>query len=162
MSDALSDTLTAVELELLDRITADTIEPVEPPSEIRARILALVRRTPQLDESLPGEHESRTVRADEGNWRSCAPGVRTKKLSKDAARGTMSFLLELEPAAILPAHDHSGSEDSYVIRGSCRIGAVALYAGDFHHVDAGAHHGDVVSSSEGCLLLLTVDLADVA
>jgi len=157
-----TDALTYDELELLDRIVAETIEPIAPPAEVRARVLAAARRTPQLDESIPGEHESRTVRNDQGNWRSCAPGVRTKKLSKDAARGTMTFLLELEPSAILPAHDHSGSEDSYVIRGSCRIGAVALYAGDFHHVDAGAHHGDVVSSDEGCLLLLTVDLADVA
>jgi anti-sigma factor ChrR (cupin superfamily) len=158
----MSDALTHEELELLDRITAETIAPVDPPSAVRARILAAVRATPQLDTSIPGEHESRTVREDEGTWRTCAPGVRTKKLSKDRARGTMTFLLDLEPNAILPAHDHSGSEDSYVIRGACRIGAVALYAGDFHHVDAGAHHGDVVSSDEGCLLLLTVDLADGA
>ena len=162
MSDVLTPGLTADELDVLDRIVAETIAPVDPPAAVRSRILAAVRRTPQLDESVPGDHESRTVRADEGTWRSCAPGVRTKKLSKDANRGTMTLLLELEPRAILPAHDHEGSEDSYVIRGSCRIGAVALYAGDFHHVDAGAHHGDVVSSDEGCLLLLTVDLADVA
>ncbi len=156
-------TLTLEELELLDRIAAESIEPIDPPAEVRARVLAAIRRTPQpLDESVPGEHESRTVREDEGTWRSCAPGVWTKKLSKDVRRGTMTLLLELEPDAILPAHDHDGGEDSYVIRGSCRIGAVALYAGDFHHVDAGAHHGDVVASAEGCLLLLTVDLADAA
>ena len=158
----MSDAFTREELALLDQFAADTIEPIAPPAMVRTRILEAVRRTPQLDESLPGEHESRTVRSDEGNWRSCAPGVRTKKLSKDPARGTVTLLLELEPRAILPAHDHEGAEDSYVIRGSCRIGAVALYAGDFHHVDSGAHHGDVVSSEEGCLLLLTVDLADVA
>jgi anti-sigma factor ChrR (cupin superfamily) len=158
----MSDALTREELTLLDRIAAETIEPIDPPPAVRARVLEAVRRTPQLDESMPGEHESRTVRSDQGTWRSCAAGVRTKKLSKDTTRGTATFLLELEPRAILPAHDHAGSEESYVIRGSCRIGAVALYAGDFHHVDAGAHHGDVVSSDEGCLLLLTVDLADVA
>jgi len=162
MSDALSPALTADELDVLDGIVAETIEPVDPPAAVRSRILAAVRRTPQLDESVPGDHESRTVRADEGSWRSCAPGVRTKKLSKDTTRGTATFMLELEPRSILPAHDHAGSEDSYVVRGSCRIGAVALYAGDFHHVDSGAHHGDVVASDEGCLLLLTVDLADVA
>ena len=157
-----TDVLTQDEMEVLDRIVAETIEPVEPPASVRAHILAAVRRTPQLDESIPGEHESRTVRADEGNWRSCAPGVRTKKLSKDVARNTLTMLLDLDPGAILPAHDHDGGEDSYVIRGSCRIGAVALYAGDFQHVDQGAHHGDVIASDEGCLLMLTVDLADVA
>ena len=162
MSDALPDVLAMDELEALDRLVAQTIEPIEPPADVRARVLAAIRRTPQLDESIPGEHESRTVRAAEGNWRSCAPGVRTKKLSKDTVRGTMTLMLELEPNAILPAHDHEGAEDSYVIRGSCRIGAVALYEGDFHHVDAGAHHGDVLASAEGCLLLLTIDLADAA
>jgi anti-sigma factor ChrR (cupin superfamily) len=158
----MTEILTQDELEVLDRIVAETIEPVEPPASVRAHILAAVRGKSQLDESIPGEHESRTVRSNEGTWRSCVPGVRTKKLSKDIARNTVTMLLDLDPGAILPAHDHDGGEDSYVIRGSCRIGAVALYAGDFHHVDSGAHHGDVVASDEGCLLMLTVDLADVA
>ncbi len=158
----MSDALSPDELAFLDRITAATIEPVAPPSAIRAQVMEAVRNTPQLDESVPGEHESRTVRADEGRWRTLAPGVRSKKLAVDRNRKTLTCLLELEPQAILPAHDHEGSEDSYVVRGSCRIGAVALYAGDFHHVDAGAHHGDVVASEEGCLLILTLDLADAA
>lgn len=158
----MNDALTHEELELLDRAVADSIEPVAPPAEIRARLLALVQQRPQLDESVPGEHESRTVRAGEGTWRSCAPGVRSMKLSKDTARGTATLMMEFEPNTIVPAHDHVGAEDSYVIRGSCRIGAVALDQGDFHHVDAGAHHGDIVVSEEGCLLLVTVDLADVA
>jgi anti-sigma factor ChrR (cupin superfamily) len=119
---------------------------------------ALHRRQP-LDESIPGEHESLTLRSEEGRWTTIAPGVRTKKLRKDARRGTMTLLLELEPLALAPAHDHDGGEDSYVIRGSCRIGALALNVGDFHHADAASHHGDIVASEEGCLLLLTVDLA---
>jgi anti-sigma factor ChrR (cupin superfamily) len=82
-----------------------------------------------------------------------------RKLSEDAARKTVTFVLDLAPGSLLPAHDHHGAEDSYVVSGSCRIGAVDLYAGDFHHVDAGAHHGDVVSET-GCVLLLTVDAAD--
>ena len=89
----MSDAFTREELALLDQFAADTIEPIAPPAMVRTRILEAVRRTPQLDESLPGEHESRTVRADEGNWRSCAPGVRTKKLSKDPTRGTVTLLL---------------------------------------------------------------------
>jgi anti-sigma factor ChrR (cupin superfamily) len=158
----MSDALSHDDLEVLDRIVAESIEPIAPPANIRTRVLAALRGRQPLDESIPGAHESVTVRAEEGRWTTVAPGVRTKKLRKDSGRGTMTALLELEPLAILPAHDHEGGEDSYVIRGSCRIGAVALYAGDFHHVDAGAHHGDVVASEEGCLLLLTVDLANVA
>lgn len=157
----MNDALTREELELLDLAMADSIEPVAPPAEIRARLVALVQKRPQLDESVPGEHESHTIRADEGAWRSAGPGVRSKKLSKDTARGTATMLTELAPNTIVPAHDHLGAEDSYVLRGSCRIGAVALAQGDFHHVDSGAHHGDILVSDEGCLLLVTVDLADV-
>lgn len=158
----MSDALSLEELEVLDRIVAETIEPVAPPSFIRAKILHAVAPARKLDETLPGEHESFTLRSEGGKWKTVAPGVRTKKLTKDARRGTFTCLLELEPMALLPAHDHHGGEDSYVIRGSCRIGGVALYAGDFHRVEAGAHHGDVLASEEGCLLLITADLADVA
>src|SRR6185503_12411467 len=85
-AEAMTDAFTNDELDLLDRIVAESIEPIDPPAAVRARVIEPARRTRQLDESLPGEHESRTVRAEEGNWRSCAPGVRTKKLSKDPAR----------------------------------------------------------------------------
>lgn len=158
----MSDALSVDDLKLLDRIVSESIDPIQPPSDIRLRVLSAIRRRQPLDESIPGEHESLTIRAEEGRWVTVAPGVRTKKLSKDARRGTMTLLLELEPLAIAPAHDHDGGEDSFVVRGSCRIGAIALHQGDFHHVDAGAHHGDVVASEEGCLLILTVEIAKAA
>lgn len=144
--EPVSDALSPEEVELLDRVAAGSIEPVEPPAEVRAKVMAAVA-------SVPGAHESLTVRADEGTWKTVAPGVRTKKLRRG------SFLLELDPHAVLPAHDHDGGEDSFVVRGSCHIGALALNAGDYHHADAGAHHGDVVGSAEGCLLLITVAVA---
>ena len=124
---------------------------------MRERILDAVRRAPQLDESVPGEHECRTLRADEGTWKTIAPGARMKRLSKDAHRVT--FLVDLEPFALVEAHDHAGAETSYVIRGSCCIGALGLGTGDYHTVDAGAHHGDVVASAEWCLLLITLEVA---
>lgn len=157
----MNDALTHDDLELLDRVAIDAIEPVAPPPEVRARVLAAIRK-PKLDESIPGAHESRTVRANEGTWKSIAPGVELKKMSVDRHRGTATFLVRLAPHAVLPAHDHHGPEDSYVVAGSCRIGAVGLQTGDFHHVDATAHHGNVVASAEGCTLLLTADLADAA
>ena len=155
----MSDALTVDDLEMLDRIAAESIDPVPPPPAIRARILAAIK---PLDNSVPGAHESLTVRNEEGRWSDVAPGARMKKLSKDPRRNTLTFLLELAPHALVPAHDHEGGEDSYVIRGSCRIGALALNVGDFHHADAASHHGDIVASAEGCLLLLTVDLAKTA
>jgi anti-sigma factor ChrR (cupin superfamily) len=148
--------MTPGDLELLDRIAAHTIEPVAPPAAMRERIVDAIRHTRQFDTTIPGEHESRTVRVDEGTWNTVAPGARMKRLSKDKTRNTLTFLLDLDPHALLPAHDHEGAEDSYVVRGSCHIGGMALNTGDFHHAEATAHHGDVVASADGCLLLITV------
>ncbi len=141
------------ELELLDRVAVQAITPVEPPPSAREKIMDAIR-------NVPGAHESRTVRAEEGKWATLAPGARMKVLSKEAGR--MTFLVDLDPHATVPAHDHEGGEDSYVVRGSCHIGALALDTGDFHHADATAHHGDVVASADGCLLLVTMTLISVA
>lgn len=149
----MSHAFSPEELELLDRIAAESLDPVEPPSAVRERVMQGIR-------NVPGAHESRTVRADEGKWFTLAPGARTKKLTKEGRKVT--FLLELEAHAVLPAHDHEGGEDSYVVRGSCHIGGLALNTGDFHHADATAHHGDVVASADGCLLLVTAEMAEAA
>ena len=141
------------DLLLLDRVAAQVIAPVDPPALARLKVMEAIR-------NVPGAHESRTVRADEGKWSSVAPGARMKVLSKEAGR--MTFLIDLDPHATVPAHDHDGGEDSYVVRGSCRIGALALDTGDFHHADATAHHGDVVASADGCLLLLTLTRSKAA
>lgn len=135
------------DLLLLDRVAARVIAPVDPPAFVRAKVMDAIR-------NVPGSHESRTVRADEGKWSTIAPGARMKMLSKEAGR--MTFLIDLDPFATVPGHDHEGGEDSYVVRGSCCIGALGLETGDFHHADATAHHGDVVASADGCLLLLTI------
>jgi putative transcriptional regulator len=163
-ANVMTDTLTNDDLAVLDRLTAESIEPVAPPSLIRAKLLETIRMTAQqqLDESIPAEHEMRTLRAAEGRWTDVAPGARMKRLSKDLTRKTVTCILELAPNAIAPAHDHEGSEDTFVVSGSCRVGALGLYTGDFHHVEASAHHGDVVASAEGCVLLLTFGLEHVA
>ncbi len=154
----MSEMLTPDDLELLGRIAVGTVDPVAPPSAMRERIVEAIRHTRQLDTSVPGEHESRTLRVDEGTWSTIAPGARMKRLSKDKSRNTLTFLLDLDPHALVAAHDHEGAEDSYVVRGSCHIGALALNAGDFHHAEASAHHGDVVASADGCLLLITIGI----
>ena len=160
--NVMKDTLAREDLDLLDQLTAEGIEPVSPPAEIRAHVLETIRATSQFDEHVPGDHESRTLRAAEGRWSAVAPGARIKRLSKDPVRQTVTCLLELAANAIAPAHDHEGTEDTFVVSGSCRIGALGLSAGDFHHVEAGAHHGDLIASAEGCVLLITFALDDVA
>ncbi len=147
----MNETLTHEDAELLDGIIAESIEPIAPPPELRRRILDAVRATPQ---------NSRTVRSDEGRWVPLPfPGVRVKTLSVDEERGTATILMSFEPGSRAPAHDHHGDEESFVVSGSCRIGAISLRQGDFHRAGAGSRHGDVVSD-EGCVLLLVVDAED--
>ena len=147
----MSEVLTQEEMEMLDSIVGETIEPIAPPAELRGRIVEVIRGVPQ---------NSITVRAEEGRWMPCPfPGVKIKTLSVDEKRGTATILVSLDPGSRLPAHGHHGDEESYVISGSCRIGTVYLRQGDFHRAGEGSTHGDVVSD-EGCVLLLVVDAED--
>lgn len=146
----MTETLTREDLSLLDAIVASAIEPVDPPAALRARILAAAAATPQ---------NTRTVRAGEGRWFKVVPGVTVKPLSIDVERDTATILMMFEPGARMPAHDHAGAEDSFVISGSCRIGESYLLKGDFHHADAGTRHEEIISD-EGCVLLLVVDRED--
>lgn len=157
MSETSTPSLSSDELDLLDRIAASAIEPVAPPAAMRDRVMEAVRATPQFDTSVPSPEESVTIRANEGTWLGISPGAKVKLLIKDERRKVL--LVELDPHAVIAAHDHDGGEESYVIRGSCFIGGLALGVGDFHHTDAGSHHGDVVAGAEGCLLLLTMAVA---
>jgi quercetin dioxygenase-like cupin family protein len=146
----MSDALTTEDLTLLDELAAaDWLEPVAPPAAAKTQLLELVR-------SLAA---SRTVRAGEGRWCSQIPGIDVKLLSRDETRGIATILMRFQPGAVCPPHDHSGAEECYVVSGSCRIGTVSLSQGDFHHADAGSHHGAVVSD-EGCTLLLVIDQDD--
>ena len=146
----MNEQLTADELTAIDELIAQSIEPVAPPVSIRAQILGTIRNVPQ---------NSMTLREEEGRWKPILPGVDMKRLSRDQKRGTVTVLLRFQPGSTLPEHDHHGNEQTYVIEGSCCIGSVGLAKGDFHQVDAGEHHGTVISK-EGCTLLLVVDEAD--
>ncbi|MEA2325653.1 MAG: hypothetical protein QOE68_612 [Thermoanaerobaculia bacterium] len=146
----MTDSLTREDLSFLDAVVAEAIEPIDPPAWLRARILGAAAETAQ---------NTRTVRASEGRWFDFVPGVTVKPLSVDAERDTATILMMFEPGARVPAHDHAGAEDSFVISGSCRIGDSYLLKGDFHHADAGTSHAEIVSD-EGCVLLLVVDRED--
>ena len=128
---------------------AESLDPIAPPAEVKQRIMNAVRSRPV----------SRTVRANEGRWFPVAEGVRMKKLSSDRTRNTVTVLMEMEPGSELPPHDHKKSEDSFCVRGSCRIGNEMFYPGDFHHTEPGSHH-ETITSDEGCLILLVMDYED--
>jgi quercetin dioxygenase-like cupin family protein len=146
----MTDALTTDDLALLDELAAaDWLEPVLPPPAAKLQLLSSIR-------ALSAGH---TVRATDGGWRAQLPGIDVKLLSRDETRGIATILMRFQPGAVCPPHDHSGAEECYVVSGSCRIGTIALSQGDFHHADAGSHHGAVISD-EGCTLLLVIDQDD--
>lgn len=149
----MTDALTIEDLALLDAIALDTIEPVEPPAFVRARVLDLVRATPQ-------DHGTTIIRNTEGTWRRTPlPGIDFKKLSSNHERNTVTLLMRFAPGAVLPAHVNHGKEDAFIISGSCTLGGLPASAGDFQHIDEGVLHPEIVSM-EGCVVLLVVDYAD--
>ena len=146
----MTDTLERDDLQLLGSVFAGGLEPVAPPPALKAMIMTAVRGIPQ---------DSTILRAHEGRWTKIADGVRVKTMSVDRERSTVTLLMVLEPGSTLEEHRHHGPEQTFVVSGSCRIGALSLRAGDFHTAGAGSHHGTVVSD-EGCELLLVVDKDD--
>ena len=124
---------------------AESLDPVTPPADVKLRIMSAIR--------------ARTVRANEGRWFEVAEGVRMKKLASDRARNTVTVLMEMDPKTVYPPHDHRGSEESFLVRGTCQIGNVKFFPGDFHRTEAGSSH-DTITSDDGCLILLVMDYED--
>ena len=94
---------------------------------------------------------TRTARAAESAWHPLAAGVNFRLLHTDAARGTMTAFIRLQPGAAFEAHEHPTAEECLVLEGEIRIGAHRLVAGDMHIADEGTRH-DVTRSEAGALL----------
>lgn len=123
---------------------ASALEPVTaPPPALRARLLERARRTPP--------NGPLTVRAAEGDWQPFLPKVQLKRLLQEG--DTLTYLLRLEPGAIIVPHEHPQDEECIVLEGEARIGDLVLRAGDYHVAPQGVPH-DAVRSESGALLFL--------
>ena len=71
------------------------------------------------------------------------PGIRAKVLHLDAETGERAALLELEPGARYPLHDHPGGEHALILEGELKAGGEVLRAGQYLHTPAGAPHAVV-------------------
>jgi len=98
-----------------------------------------------------------TVRAQEGEWRTLAPGVEIKLLRVEQAAGFQSFLLRLAPGGQLPAHDHSALEECLLLEGDMMIGDHCYTQGDYHAALPGSRHASI-SSRHGGLVFIRSEL----
>lgn len=120
--------------------------PVEPPAEIRNRVL----------EATAAE-EFNLISSSEGWKEHALEGVRYKTLHRGEAR--VSLLVEMAPGAEFPHHEHADNEECYVISGFLQEGEQLLETGDFLFASAGTDHGPL-KSPQGCTVLLGLSHAD--
>ena len=66
---------------------------------------------------------------------------------------TLSWYARFQPGGRLPAHEHTGVEESVVISGACYLNDKLMEVGDYQLCHAGSRH-DNVFSEHGCLLFV--------
>lgn len=124
---------------------AVTPEPVDEAAHARVKQRVLRRIAA---ESTP---RHLTVAAPQGAWKPFGPGVTMKLLRQDG--DTWSYLLRLQPGAILPAHRHPQDEECLVLEGEMHIGDIVIGTGGYHLGRRGVLH-DRLSSPAGALIFL--------
>ena len=107
---------------------------IEPPSDLLGKIEARIDARTKL------EAMSRTLRANEGEWIALSPGVRFKELHRNAACGRRTILVDAEPGATFPSHEHEQDEEIFMISGDISFGDVELGPGDFYFSPKGSLH----------------------
>jgi anti-sigma factor ChrR (cupin superfamily) len=79
------------------------------------------------------------------------PGIETKVLYAGAPGGVSALLFRLAPGAVVPLHEHTGIEMTYVLEGSLEDDEGACTAGNFVWRPAGSTH--VAHAPNGAVIL---------
>jgi quercetin dioxygenase-like cupin family protein len=108
---------------------------------IRERIVKRIRASQGLT----------TIQATDGERESFSTKVKIKVLHRDV--NTQSYLLRLEPGAVVLPHVHGQDEECMVLEGEVRIGDLVVSAGAYHLAPRGVPH-EPISSEHGALLFL--------
>jgi quercetin dioxygenase-like cupin family protein len=93
-----------------------------------------------------------TVHAHENTWRALLDNIEFKLLHH--VDGVASYLLRMQPGAVLPAHRHPVDEECVVLEGELRIGqTLTLKAGSFHFARKEMPHAHITTDG-GALIFL--------
>ena len=92
-----------------------------------------------------------TVQPEDGEWQPFSPKVTIKVLRRDVH--TQSYLLKLEPGAVLLPHVHGQDEECMVLEGEVRIGELVVRQGAYHLAPKGVAH-EPIRSHAGAVLFL--------
>lgn len=120
--------------------------PAATPGQLRAIRQRLMERVADADVS------HLTIDGDAGDWKPFVEGVAIKVLHE--YEGVLSYLLRLEPGAVLPPHRHPCDEECVVLAGRLRVGSKAeIGPGGYHLAHGGALHASI-STETGATIFL--------
>lgn len=129
----------------------------EPSDEIRSRLLARVNELPssRAAKVVKGISSDQfvSIHAGDGQWQEVQDGILLKTLFVDHSSGIATSLVRMTAGAALPAHQHLGVEQFYVIEGDCHVAGQKLGPGDYHRASTGSTH-DSTYTVDGTLFLL--------
>lgn len=101
------------------------------------------------DEPAPPSH---FVAADALPWEATKfPGIETKLLYHDAASGMSTMLFRMAPGAVVPLHEHTAVEQTWMLEGSLVDEDGACLPGQFVWRPAGSTH--VAHAPDGAVFL---------
>lgn len=128
----------------LDSAHASNVAPESMVERLRSKVLT------NIAEDVVDAHT--TVHAHENTWQPFRDRIEFKLLNH--VDGVASYLLRLQPGALLPAHRHPIDEECVVLEGDLRIGErLVLKAGAFHLAKKELPHADITSDN-GALIFL--------
>lgn len=115
-----------------------------PPPSLRARLLENLEPKTYL-----------VSRAADSGWQPFGPpGIDVKMLMKDPLSGARSFLLRLQPGAVLPQHSHQSAEHCYVLEGELHDADHAISTGDYELRLPGSDHAPVTTGNGAVVLII--------
>lgn len=164
------------ELALMEDIGVQLFRSIKPATLTREAPVAIVRRG-QADPDIAAEraHSPAAFQGptpggvpaplvsllggdlDKIAWKRLAPGVQHHPLPLTPGAKGQLRLLKVAPGAMLPEHEHGGSELTLVLRGSYRDETGHYKAGDVADMAPGTEHSPVADANEGCVCLIASD-----
>ena len=114
----------------------------------------MTTRTPGLEEAHQAlaALSSRYVDIDRLPWKPTPfPGIEIKVLMEDPESGLQTTLTRMAPGAVLPMHEHTELEQSWVIQGRLVDDEGEVTAGNYVWRPKGSRH--TARAPEGCLVL---------
>lgn len=129
-----------------------------PPAQLRDRVLARVKRTPQAPSTASAPPGFLFVMGANDGWRrGPIPGLRVRPLAYDSGRDLATLVIELQAGAVFPGHEHEGPEDMYVLSGDLTTEGRRLGPGDYLHADPGSRH-HALTTERGCQALIILPI----